>query len=410
MSSTKRGFIIGVLFLSLAILGCAKRETPKPPETGTPEAETLGRMMFDTPTPISDVGTVDTPRLLEIPGGTTHLVYLMHDGVSQRVMYSRMENGEFTKPSQLSQEEGTKTGGAFIAPESESDFIAYWVNLTVTGGRLIYKKSDNGGKTFTFEKQWNKRNEVRWPCVLRVGNEVVAYFFVRTRKGWELAMNRNFSAEDEPTIDSTEASPFHLQGVTDGARKVWLAYFERQPNADGGRIAFLTSTDGGMKFSRKYLFEDKVIGSIYSFFQIVRSVPRGKGTLHVIFTEESPEETILYYARSEDDGANFTTPVAMITSEEPLTHAPVILANGSYVFIATADTEEEGPALRYVLSEDGGKTFSAPAIATRNVANPETIAGTLSSKGNVMLVWDDLAGTTEVGEQIYRLNGKLRGR
>jgi hypothetical protein len=288
-------------------------------------------------------------------------------------------------------------------------FIAYWVNVPTSGGQLLYKQSDNGGRTFGFEQQWNRRGEVRWPCVLTLGTNVLAYFFVKERDTWELAVNKNFSTDSEPTVDTAQGDPFHLQGVTDGGGKVWLAYFVRVENSDGGRIAWLASNDGGATFTRHYMFDDKVIPSAYSYFSLTRSVNSGAGILHLIFAEETPELTTLYYSRSED-GVQFSMPVTLLTSEEPLTRAPLLTATGPYVLVATADTEEDGPAIRYVLSEDGGKSFAPPAIATREVGNAETIAGVIDGEGRTMLVWDDLSKSNEEGEQLYRLKGILRGQ
>ena len=399
---------LAISVISAMLLGCPRPPKPTPAPNGGQPTQ-LGRLMFDTPRPFTDVGTIDTSRIAEVRGGTTHLVYILSDGGSQRIMYSRVENGEFVPPSYLSQDEGSKQGGGFLTARSESDVVAYWVNVPASGGQLMYKETSNGGDSFTLEKQWNNRSEVRWPCALAIGTDLAAYFFVHGRDGWELAANRNFSIESEPTVDTVQGTPFHLQGVTDGVSKVWLAYFARVENADGGRIAFLTSEDGGVSFTRQYLFDDKVIASVWSFFDIARGVDGRNNVVHLIFTEETPELTAMYYSRSEN-GGEFTEPISVLTSEEPLTRAPLLVANGKYALIVTADAEDNGPALRYLLSEDAGKSFAPPAIATRSVANPETIAGAIDTDGRVILVWDDLASQSAPGEQLYRLKGTIRGQ
>jgi hypothetical protein len=403
-------YLFAILLIALfpALIGCPPNRQPKPPN-GVGNQPVLGRLMFDAPVAFTEVGTLDLPRLARLDDGETHLVYLKSEGQNQRVMYTRAEGEGFGPAGALSQDDGRKPGGAFITSRTESSFIAYWANIPTSGGQLMYKQSENSGASFDFEKQWNRRGEVRWPCVLTLGPDVLAYFFVKERDTWELAVNRNFSAESEPTVDTAQGDPYHLQGVTDGARKVWLAYFVRVENSDGGRIAYLSSDDGGATFTRNYMFDDKVIPSAYSYFSLARSVHSGAQVLHLIFTEETPELTTIYYSRSED-GVQFSLPVALMQSEEPLTRSPLLTASGAYVLVATADTEEDGPAIRYVLSEDGGKSFAAPAIATREVGNAETIAGLIDNDGRAILVWDDLAKDNEEGEQLYRLKGILRGQ
>ncbi len=405
--------LIFIIFQSFLLTGCPGRGEDPPSTNGDDgqDTEVLGRYLFDDPVPFTETGTLDTPRLVaDNTLNNVHLSFLKHDGTSQRIMYTRIEDGEFRSPSYLSEREGQKRGGGYLSMINTENIIFYWVNVTATGGVLRYKETDNSGRTFNMEARWNERNEARWPCVMRISRDTVAYFFIHYGNDWELVMNRNFSDDDEPTIGTPRGTPFRLQGVTDGNDKVWLAYFERTENSGGGRISFMKSSDEGHNFLTRYLFNDLIIQNLTSFFRMARTSQGRDNYIHLIYTEETPELTTIYYASSEDDGESFSTPVAILSSELPLTRAPVLLAHDQYVMIATADADDEGPALRYLLSEDFGENFGPAAVATRSVASPETISGVMGGDGSVILVWDDLAQTSEIGEQIYRLSGTLRGR
>jgi len=335
------------------------------------------------------------------------MVFLLHDGNSERVMYTSEDNGEFGQPALLSQTEGRKSGGGFIVSPSRDDLIAYWINVAATGGQLRYKTSDNAGRTWTMESRWNDRNEVRWPHVMEIGEDIVAYFFVQERDAWDLALNRNFSEEDEPTILTISDTPYNLQGFTDGKR-VWLAFFVREGMSDGGRIAFLTSTDDGNTFDGGYMFDDRIIVNLTGFFKLAHTESGRDSFIHLIFTEsESEDLTHLYYSRSDDGGETFSTPVALFSSEITLTQSPILIADGSNIFIGTADADDDGPALRYVFSENSGEEFTDPAVATRNVSSPETFAGVMRSNGSVLLVWDDISPESEGGDQLFSMIGNL---
>lgn len=392
--------------LVVALVSCHRPPKPAPQPAATAQ---LGRLMFDAPVAFGDPGTISIPRVVQAPGGDTHLIFVDGDGSSQKVMYTRVEQGEFKPPSSLSQDLGIKQGGAFITPRSESDFVAYWVNVPVTPGQLLYKESENGGQTFSMEKQWNNRDEVRWPCAVELGTDFIGYWFVITSTGSELVSNRNFSDQNEPTIDTAQGIPFRLQAVTDGLKKVRLAYFERQEKSNGGRIAWLASDDGGTTFTRQYLFNDRVISSQLNFFTIAETV-NGKDTIiHLLFSERSQDQVTLYYSRSVND-SEFTQPISVISSTERITNSPLLAATGPYVLIVTADVDKEGPAVRYLFSEDGGGSFDPASIVTRGVSNPETITGTIDSGGNVLLVWVDLAKQVGSSDQLYRVKGTLRGK
>ena len=411
MSTGNRFIIPLICFITLLLLvACPARQPVRTP-SGSEEngEENLGRYVFDTPTPFTDVGNLDTPRLRSFPGtDRMHLAYLIRDGTSQRVMYTWYENNAWGTTAILSQREGQKRGGGYIDELSPDYLVAYWINVMASGGQLYYKISDDAGRTFSIEARWNELNEARMPCVMKVGNSIDAYFFIHSQDEWNLVVNRNFQTDDEEVVATAQGTPFHLQGITDGRDLVCLAYFTRRDNSDGGRLALVRSTDGGATFDWAYLFEDRVINSISSFFRMASVTKNDKEIIYIIFTEESPDMTTLYYSRSEG-GEVFTAPIAIIESEITLTHSPLLLANDKHVFIATADTEADGQALRYVYSEDYGMSFDAPVVATHSISNPESPTGYIDRNGKVMIIWDDLARESSSGEQLYLLNGSLRG-
>ncbi|MFH1676970.1 MAG: hypothetical protein ABIC40_08080 [bacterium] len=404
--------LVLLIFSALSCKGGKPAKTPEPTPGGlSGPGAGLGRYAYDVPTPFTDVGTLDMPRMVRTSSGDVQLVYIVNSQGSHRVMYTRLEKGQFRQPSILSQEEGRKLGGGYLASGAGNNFIAYWINVEPTGGQLRYKESSNGGKSFTLESKWNRLKEIRWPLMIPVGDRMIGYYFTEDREGWKMVVGATpGSGENEPVVDIVQGTPFNLQGVTDSRNMVRLMYFTRVESSDGRRLAFLSSDDGGATFSRKYLFDDRVIPNRSSFFAFDRSVSGKDEVLHLIFAEETEEYTTLYYSRSEDGGINFTTPVQLVQSDEPLTSSPLLMANKDYVFIATADAQDDGPALRYLISEDMGKSFEPPAVATRSVGNPETIAGIIDNNGRVILVWDDLANTKESGECLYKLEGTLRGQ
>jgi hypothetical protein len=156
------------------------------------------------------------------------------------------------------------------------------------------------------------------------------------------------------------------------------------------------------------MFDDRIIVNLTGFFKIAHTESGRDSFIHLIFTEsESEDLTYLYYSRSDDGGETFSTPVALFTSEITLTQSPLLIANGSNIFIATADVDDDGPALRYVFSDNSGDEFTESAVATRNVSSPETFAGVMRSNGSVLLVWDDISPESEGGDQLFSMIGNL---
>ncbi len=403
--------LLVLIFAVLLSTACPSEKKP-PDDTDNPAGDTggLGRYAFSEPVAIGEPGIIDAPNLLSADGITkVHCTYLLNDGGSQRIQYVVFENSIPGNPSLLSEQEGRKIGGGNLAMVS-GDLIAYWINVKATGGQLRYRVLARGERNFTRPSRWNHRNEARWPVVVEAGGATTAYFFLHALNDWELVSNRAFSDESELTIDIPDGPPLNLQAVSDGRDLVWLAYYQRRENSDEGRIAFLKSVDGGRSFVKSYMFNDQIIRNLSGYFSMTRETIGRMNVMHVVYTEETPDMTTVYYARSEDDGEHFSTPVAVITSEIPLSRTPLTVSNGHYVFIAMADATDEGPGLRYILSEDGGNSFNQPVTGFSAVSSPGTMVGVIDDNGSLMLVWDDISAGSVDGEQLYVVTAQLRGQ
>jgi len=396
--------ILFSLLLVMVTAGCGGRDARR----DAVPADSLGGYNFTDPFPFTPTGRLDTPRMASEPeDGTVHVVYLRNESGIQTVMYSRMEEGTFIQPGSLSQHPGHKQGGGFVSSFETDHVMAYWINVPATAGQLKYIESDDGGDVFNRESRLNERNEARWPCVLEIGSDVVSYFFIKSHDTYELVVNRNFSGEDEPTIDTPQGNPFHLQGFTDGDQRVWLAYFVKQQNANEGRIALLSSEDRGVTFERRNLFNDALIENPRGWFTVGYSkIDDEDEIIHVVYLTESPELTTVYYSHSTDGGESFTQPYSIMQSEVALAQSPVFLVNGLNLLYMTADADEGEPALRYVMSADGGETFSSPLTGSTGISGPETISGVMRADGSVVLVYDDLSSEDSFeGEQLYFITG-----
>jgi hypothetical protein len=100
------------------------------------------------------------------------------------------------------------------------------------------------------------------------------------------------------------------------------------------------------------------------------------GTYHATWFALGRKLKGLYYARSEDGGKTFSTPMPL-GSPDAQTSRPYVLAQGNTVYLAYKSFDGEMTTVELMTSRDSGKTWSAPrsvAVTHDNSDHPLLIA------------------------------------
>lgn len=84
-------------------------------------------------------------------------------------------------------------------------------------------------------------------------------------------------------------------------------------------------------------------------------------TVHLVWVGYVSGQPNIYYARSTDSGASFSTPVNLSNISTGIVDRPQVTAGPNGVYVAWNSDNNTG-AIYFVRSTDGGQTFGAPAI------------------------------------------------
>jgi len=88
------------------------------------------------------------------------------------------------------------------------------------------------------------------------------------------------------------------------------------------------------------------------------------GTYHAAWYTNSRTRRGLFYARSADEGASFSAPMAIGAADRRASN-PALLAMNGGVWLAWKEFDGEETAVKVMVSRDNGVTFTAPVTAAR---------------------------------------------
>lgn len=150
-----------------------------------------------------------------------------------------------------------------------------------------------------------------------------------------------------------------------------------------GGVGFARSTDGGLTFTQSTVARGGQGASTLASFPVVASA--GGGRLFAVWTETTPQASVVRFSRSTDFGESWRTPRTLVEAGTPA--FPWVAARGSKVAVslyhtgaeATPDTVDPDAQWfqRYLESTDGGATFGplATVDATPVKTGPICTAG-----------------------------------
>jgi hypothetical protein len=217
-----------------------------------------------------------------------------------------------------------------VAVDSKGSINIVWVDNTPGYYAVFFSRSTDGGATFS-----TPQNLSTDPAVSAGGAQIA--------------------------VDSSD----NINVIWPGFAGQWEIFLSR-------------SSDGGVTFSAPKNISNN-LGGADSPYMAVDSA----GNINVVWVGASPSvPRIVFFSRSSDGGATFSTPVAVSTS--PSYGPQVAVDSAGNINVAWIQGQFYGAFSR---SSDGGTTFSPPKVISGN-SDFLGLLMALDSKGNIYIVWD----------------------
>jgi len=223
-----------------------------------------------------------------------------------------------------------------VAVDSSGNLHLVWYDLTGGTYDVYYKKSMDGGAT------WSTSKRLNWPT----GKSV------------------------DPDISVGSSNKLHV---------VWVDY-----TTGNTEIYYKKSTDGGATWST-----GKRLTSTADPTQHPAVAVDSSDNVHVVWSDETPGNYELYYKKSTDGGATWSTS-KRLTWTSGDSHSPALAVDSSGdLHVAWYDDTPGNTEIYYKKSTDSGVTWSANKRLSSTANNsdfPDIVADT---SGNLYVVWDD---------------------
>jgi len=344
-------------------------------------------------------GLSNMPVIIVDPSGNPHVLWQDNTPGKSVIYYKKSTDGGTTWTA-LNRLAWT-SGGSYapgVAVDSLGHLHVAWSDDTPGNAEIYYKKSTDGGATWTVSKRltWtlgystapaiavdsSGTLHVAWQEHTLTNREI--YYKKSPDEGatWtasqRLTWTSSYSESPAIAVDSSLNPHLVWHGATPG---YWQVYYKK-------------STDGGANWttSRRLTWTS---GNSY-VSAVCADAP---AALHVIYYDHSPGNAEIYYRKSLDGGASWKTS-QRLTWNSGFSGYPALAIDASGdLHVVWQDDTPGNEEIYYKTSTDGGATWPNSQRLTWTSGGSYYPSIAAAASGDLHVVWED--GTPGNGEIYY---------
>ena len=310
-------------------------------------------------------------------------------------LFAQLAHGQWTAARRLTWNSGYSVEPR-IAIRSFGDPHVVWSDFTPGNWELFCLKSADGGAT------WGTSQRLTWTATASAdpamavdfsGNLHVVYYDALPGK-WQIYYKKStdggvhWTASQRLTWTSGWADcPDISTSYPGNLHVVW------EDNTPGNsEIYYRNSTDKGITWSTVTRLSWNVGDSYYPAIAVDSS-----GDLHVVWEDNTPGKRAIYYKKSTDGGATWAASQRLTWSSVE-TWTPSIAADSSgNLHVVWGEDTPGYSEVYYKRSTDGGATWETSRRLTWTAGNSNEPEIAADPSGNLHVVWgDNLPGNPEV--------------
>jgi hypothetical protein len=314
------------------------------------------------------------------------------------IFFARSTNGgqTFSTPDNLSENTGISLNPQ-ISSEGNNVYVVWSDNTSIPGGNneIFFARSTNGGQTFSTPDNISENTgNSAGPQISSEGNNVYVVWNDSTPLtnvdiffARSINGGQTFSTPDNISENTGGSSSPRISSEGNNVYVVW------DDNTPGNfEVFFARSINGGATFSTA----DNLSEEDGNESSSPRISSEGNN-VYVVWTDFAPDFSTseILFARSTDGGATFSSPLDNISENTGLSSDPQISSEGNNVYVVWRDIDiiSGNDIIFFSFSHDNGQTFSTPD----NISENTGVSGVpqISSEGNnVYVIWPAPAPST----------------
>jgi phage terminase large subunit-like protein len=276
-----------------------------------------------------------------------------------------------------------------IAIDSNNHIHVVWYDDTPGNAEIYYKNSTNGGTSWSVGKRltWTSGDSQGPAVAIDSNNEIHVVWYDETPGNTEIYYKRTtgggtaWSASKRLTWNFGN-SLFPTIGI-DGDQSVYVVWHDYI--ADNYEIYYKKSTDGGTTWSP---IKRLTWTSGHSFFPAI-GIDSVNG-IHVVWHDASPGNNEIYYKKSTDGGASWSPAKRLTWTSSDSTNPAIAINTKNYVHVVWQDNLPGQTEIYFRRSTDTGVNWNAAKRLTWTSDHSQNPAMAVDKNGTIHIAWQDL--------------------
>ncbi len=357
-----------------------------------------GGATFFTPKNLSNnTGASFAPQIAVDPSGNINVVWGDNTPGSVDILFSRSTDGgaTFSTPKNVSNNTGTSFAHR-VAVDASGDINVVWEDDTPGNFDIFFSRSTDGGATFSAPKNLSNNTGFSFEPQIAVdasGNINVVW--PDTTPGnvdtfFSRSSDGGATFTAPKNLSNNTGTSFAPQIAMDASGNINVVWKDDTPG--NSEIFFNRSTDGGATFSTP-----KNLSNNTGFSSDPQVAVDSSSDINVVWEDDTPGNFDIFFSRSTDGGATFST-LENLSNNTGESFFPQIAMDASGdINVVWRDNTPGSLDIFFSRSTDGGATFSTAKNLSNNTGGSFDPLMTLDVSGNINVVWfDDTPGNFDI--------------
>ncbi|HEX5424326.1 MAG TPA: PKD domain-containing protein [Candidatus Acidoferrales bacterium] len=274
-----------------------------------------------------------------------------------------------------------------VAVDSKGTIYLAWEDDTATNSNILFSRSTDGGATFSTPINLSNASDYSFNprIAISAAGSVDVVWEYETADNTDIMFSHSTDAGLTFTppinLSNDPADSENEQIATDTAGNIYVVWENDSLNLG---VLFSHSSDGGATFSTPAVLSTNTSGSYSAQIAIGTN-----GNLSVVWEDDGQSVSDVSFSHSSDHGATFSSPQSLSyhTGNSGSQQIAIDL-NGNIDVVWTNETSGKFDIF-FTRSVDNGATFSTPSDVSNGSGNAQNPQMGLDAKGNINLVWED---------------------
>jgi len=343
------------------------------------------------------------PRVAVDSSGGVHLVWSDTTPGDSEIYYKQSTDGGGTwATSQRLTFSSGSSGNPDIAVDSTGKLHVVWEDKAPGNSEIYYKRSPDGGATWSTSKRLTWNEGTSWSPAVAVdsSDSVHAVWSESTPGNFEIYYKKSTDGgatwSTSKNLSSTSGNSFSPAIAVDSSDRIHVAWSDATPG--NTEIYYRKSTDGGAAWSTSKRLSWTAEASAQPAIAVDAS-----GRIHVAWSDATTGDSEIYYKKSSDGGATWITSKSLTwNTGDSLSPALAVDILGN-LHLVWSDKTPGSSEVYYRKSADHGATWTAAERLTWNSGNSDVPDVAVYGSDNIHVFWYDF---TPGNSEIYYIRQK----